>query len=187
MERSKQIDILASFLTPATIMVVSVTASTTQGSNLTADQLNRIVEACTMAIELQEMRATMLAYVESRMSFTATNISILVGASCAAKLMGQAGGLTALTKMPSCNILVLGAQKRLLSGFSNASVLPHTGFIYNSEIVKKLPPDLRLKGARLVANKVALAARVDLFGESPVSCNWDKCFYLSQTVLLIEN
>ncbi|VDQ10275.1 unnamed protein product [Trichobilharzia regenti] len=71
--------------------------------------------------------------------------------------------------MPSCNILVLGAQKRLLSGFSNTSVLPHTGYVFNSEIVQKLPPDLRLKAARLIANKVALAARVDLFHESPVS------------------
>lgn len=72
--------------------------------------------------------------------------------------------------MPSCNILVLGAQKRLLSGFSNTSVLPHTGYIYNSEAVQKLPPDLRLKAARLIANKLALAARVDLFHEASVSC-----------------
>lgn len=70
-------------------MVVSVTASTTQGSSLTSDQLSRIIEACTMAIELQEMRVTMLAYVESRMSFIAANTSILVGASTAAKLMGK--------------------------------------------------------------------------------------------------
>ncbi|KAA0188302.1 U4/U6 small nuclear ribonucleoprotein Prp31 (Predicted) [Fasciolopsis buskii] len=166
LERSKQTDLLAPFLTPATIMVVSVTASTTQGSPLQPDQLTRIEEACQMAIELHEMRITMLTYVESRMSFIAPNISILVGASTAAKLMGHAGGLTALTKMPSCNILVLGAQKRLLSGFSNTSVLPHTGYIYNSEAVQKLPPDLRLKAARLIANKLALAARVDLFHEA---------------------
>ncbi|KAA3678613.1 U4/U6 small nuclear ribonucleoprotein PRP31 [Paragonimus westermani] len=166
LERSKQTDLLASFLTPATIMVVSVTASTTQGSPLDADQLQRITDACTMAIELQEMRVTTLTYVESRMSFFAPNTSILVGASTAAKLMGHAGGLTALTKMPSCNILVLGAQKRLLSGFSNSSTLPHTGYIYNAEVVQKLPPDLRQKAARLLANKVALAARVDLFHES---------------------
>ncbi|KER24813.1 hypothetical protein T265_07598 [Opisthorchis viverrini] len=166
LERSKQTDLLASFLTPATIMVVSVTASTTQGAPLDENQLSRIMEACTMAIELQEMRSAMLAYVESRMSFIAPNTSILVGASTAAKLMGHAGGLTALTKMPSCNILVLGAQKRLLSGFSNASVLPHTGYIFNAEVVQKLPPDLRYKAARLLANKVALAARVDLFHEA---------------------
>ncbi|VDP81430.1 unnamed protein product [Echinostoma caproni] len=88
LERSKQTDLLSPFLTPATIMVVSVTASTTQGSPLKPDQLARIEEACQMAIELHDMRVTMLTYVESRMSFIAPNISILVGASTAAKLMG---------------------------------------------------------------------------------------------------
>lgn len=33
---------------------------------------------------------------------------VIVGASTAAKIMGIAGGLTNLSKMPSCNILLLG-------------------------------------------------------------------------------
>ncbi|CAG7728594.1 unnamed protein product, partial [Allacma fusca] len=32
------------------------------------------------------------------------------------KLMGIAGGLTKLSKMPACNILVLGSQKKVLGG-----------------------------------------------------------------------
>ncbi|TRZ06764.1 hypothetical protein HGM15179_020343, partial [Zosterops borbonicus] len=51
-----------------------------------------------------------------------------------------AGGLTPLSKLPACNILLLGAQRRTLSGFSSTSVLPHTGFIYHSDIVQSLPP-----------------------------------------------
>lgn len=70
--------------------------------------------------------------------------------------------------MPSCNIQVLGAQKRNLAGFSNNASLPHTGFIYHSEFVQKLPPDLRSRASRLLANKVALAARVDSFHQSQV-------------------
>ncbi len=70
-------------------MVVSVTASTTQGSPLEPAALERAKDACVMAIELHEMRKTILDYVESRMSFIAPNVSILVGASTAAKLMGK--------------------------------------------------------------------------------------------------
>ena len=55
-------------------------------------------------------------------------------------LAGAAGGLTALSKMPACNIMLVGAEKRSLSGFSQANVLPHTGFIYYSQIVQELPP-----------------------------------------------
>ena len=34
---------------------------------------------------------------------------------------------------------VLGAQKKTLSGFSSATVLPHTGLVYYSEIVQSVP------------------------------------------------
>ena len=34
---------------------------------------------------------------------------------------------------------VLGAQKKTLSGFSLATVLPHTGLVYYSEIVQSVP------------------------------------------------
>lgn len=53
---------------------------------------------------------------------------------------GVAGGLTKLSKMPACNLLVLGSQKTTLSGFSQVTTLPHTGFIYYSDIVQETPP-----------------------------------------------
>lgn len=70
-------------------MVVTVTASTTQGKPLEPEALKRAKDACVMAIELFEMRKTIMDYVESRMSFISPNVSILVGASTAAKLMGK--------------------------------------------------------------------------------------------------
>lgn len=39
-----------------------------------------------------------------------------IGASTAAKILGIAGGLSKLSKMPACNLLVLGSQKKTLSG-----------------------------------------------------------------------
>ncbi|CAG2244187.1 PRPF31 [Mytilus edulis] len=147
-------------------MVVSVTASTTQGSMLTDEELAVVMDACRMAVELSEFKLKIFEYVESRMSFIAPNLSIIVGASIAAKLMGLAGGLTNLSKMPACNVLLLGSQKKTLSGFSTAAIMPHTGYIYYSDTVQKTPPDLRKKAARLVSAKSTLAARVDSFHES---------------------
>jgi len=134
---SNKIDSL-DFLPPATRMVVSVTAATTQGETISKEDLENINEACQMNMDLVDAKTKIFQYVESRMSFIAPNLSIVIGASTAAKIMGVAGGLTNLSKMPSCNIMLLGSQKRSLSGFSTASstVLPHTGFIYYSEIVQ---------------------------------------------------
>lgn len=166
LDQAKNNEILQQILTQATIMIVSVTASTTQGQLLTETELERINEACEMAVELNNFKIKIFDYVESKMTFIAPNLSAIVGASTAAKLVGLAGGLTNLSKMPSCNLLVLGAQKKVLSGFSKVAMLPHTGFVYYSDIVQDTAPDLRRKAARLVANKATLAARVDAFHES---------------------
>lgn len=42
-------------------------------------------------------------YVSSRMNVLAPNLSAIVGTTTAAKLLGVAGGLAGLAKMPSCN------------------------------------------------------------------------------------
>lgn len=93
-----------------------------------------------MAIELNNFKLRIYEYVESRMAFIAPNISVILGASIAAKIMGVAGGLTRLSKIPACNVLLLGQQKKSLSGFSQTTMLPHTGFVYYSEIVQNTPP-----------------------------------------------
>jgi U4/U6 small nuclear ribonucleoprotein PRP31 len=160
-------DTMSRILLPATVIVVSVTASTTQGKPLTVDELAAINEACTMATELHEAKLDIYKFVEERMALIAPNLSTLVGAGTAAMLMGQAGGLIQLSKMPSCDILVLGTQRRTLAGFSSSAVLPHTGFVYYLPAVQALPPDLRRKGARLVSAKCTLAARIDAVHASP--------------------
>ncbi|XP_022105100.1 U4/U6 small nuclear ribonucleoprotein Prp31-like isoform X1 [Acanthaster planci] len=168
LDNTKTNEQLQAILTNAVIMVVSVSASTTQGTELTEEELATVFEACDMAFDLNEAKSRIQAYVESRMSFIAPNLSVIVGSSTAAKIMGAAGGLTNLSKMPSCNILVLGAQRKTLSGFSSVATNPHTGYIYYSDLVQATNPDLRKKAARLVAGKCTLAARVDSFHESTI-------------------
>lgn len=86
---------------------------------------------------------------------------VITGASIAAKLMGLAGGLTNLSKMPSCNLQSLGSTRKTLAGFSTTSIMPHTGLVYQSEIVQNTAPDFRKNAATYVANKCTLAARID--------------------------
>ncbi|XP_063620104.1 U4/U6 small nuclear ribonucleoprotein Prp31 [Cydia splendana] len=166
LDKAKNNETLQSFLTQATIMIVSVTASTTQGKILTENELAEIYEACDMASDLNNFKSSIYEYVESRMTFIAPNITAILGASTAAKILGVAGGLSKLSKMPACNVLPLGQQKKTLSGFSQAASLPHTGFIYFSQIVQDTTPELRYKAAKLVSTKLILAARVDACHES---------------------
>jgi len=96
------------------------------------------------------------------MNMLAPNLSVIVGTTVAAKLLGVAGGLNALARMPACNVYLLGAQKKIAAGFSSVTQGKHTGFVFQSELVQQTPPDYRLKAQRTVGAKCVLAARMDL-------------------------
>ena len=90
----------------ATVMVVSVTASTTAGQPLSEDALAKLLHACDAALQLDRDKADILKLVQMKMHHIAPNLSAAVGTEIAARLMGIAGGLSALSKMPACNVQV---------------------------------------------------------------------------------
>lgn len=162
---------LTKILDPKTSMLVSMTASTSRGVELSEEELCNILEACDTAIDLTNIKSTILSFVESRMTFIAPNMSVIVGASVAAKLLGLAGGLTQLCNMPSCNISVLGAPKSTSLGHKTSSLPPRMGVIYTCDLVQGVPKDIlrdvRKRAVGMVANKIALAARCDASHATP--------------------
>ncbi|XP_042467371.1 U4/U6 small nuclear ribonucleoprotein Prp31 homolog [Zingiber officinale] len=94
------------------------------------------------------------------MSYIAPNLSTIIGSAVAAKLMGIAGCLSSLGKMPACNVQLLGAKKKALAGFSTATSQFRVGYLEQAEIFQSTPP-LRTHACRLLASKSTLAARVD--------------------------
>lgn len=155
---------LEKILPPATVMVVTVTATTTSGQPLNKGALDEVLEGCALLQQLDRDKLSILDLVKRRMDRIAPNLSAAVGTEIAAQLMGIAGGLISLAQIPACNVLVLGAKRKTLTGFSSKTVQPHQGFIYASDLVQNTPPALRSKAARLVAAKCTLLARVDAHG-----------------------
>lgn len=101
-------ELLGGVLPPALCIVVSVTASTSQGKPLEPNELQVIFEAISMAEELHQQRMNMHQFVELRMGLIAPNLCKILGAGTAAMIVSQAGGLGPLSKQPACNLLVLG-------------------------------------------------------------------------------
>ncbi len=97
---------LDDILPAATVMVVTVTGTTTSGKPLSAENLRKAIDGCSMALALDEDKKLVLQFVESKMHKIAPNLSLVCGSEVAARLMGVAGGLVALSKMPSCNVQV---------------------------------------------------------------------------------
>ena len=88
------------------IMGVVVTATTTSGAPLPEEALGRVLAGADLVLALDADKAAILELVQQRMHQIAPNLSRAVGTEIAARLMGVAGGLMNLSKMPACNVQV---------------------------------------------------------------------------------
>jgi U4/U6 small nuclear ribonucleoprotein PRP31 len=98
------------------------------------------------------------------MESLAPSVCALVGPSTAAVLLGLAGGIAELSKIPTCNLQVLGQVKQNAAsraGMLSSASKPHTGILAKCELVKSCPSYLQKKALKVVAAKLALAARCD--------------------------
>ncbi|KAH7849090.1 hypothetical protein Vadar_012850 [Vaccinium darrowii] len=155
-------------LPSASIMVVSITASTTSGKPLLERVLQKTIDACDHALALDSSRKKVLHFLETRMGFIAPNLSAIVGSTVAAKLVVTAGGLAALANMPACTVQLLGAKKTNLAGFSTATTSQfRVGYIEQTDIFRTTPPSLRTRVCRLLAAKATMGARIDSVSEFP--------------------
>lgn len=78
-----------------------------------------------------------------------------------AKLLTHAGGLTNLSKLPASTIQILGAEKALFRALKKKGNTPKYGFIYNTTFISRAEGRAKGKISRYLANKCALAARLD--------------------------
>jgi U4/U6 small nuclear ribonucleoprotein PRP31 len=159
---------LADLLPSASIISLSVAATTTSGKPLNEAELAKVNESCVIVFKLDESRQRVIQYIESRMKFYAPNLSALIGSSIASKLISIAGGLTALGRMVSGNLQALGISKKgSLNGMSTRTSLGHVGYIIESDLIQNCPQSLFKQAYRLVSGKCMIAARCDSFHTSP--------------------
>ncbi|KAM3451949.1 hypothetical protein MY3296_004955 [Beauveria thailandica] len=157
---------LKAVLDGPSLMIVTVEATTSKGEEMTPDELARVRQACEMMIALHAAKTSLTEYVQSRMNIFAPNLTALIGSLTAAQLLNAAGGLTGLSKTPACNLPSWGSKKRQAGLATNIGVRQQ-GFLYNSEIIRGIPSDLKKQAMRIVAAKLVLAARVDRIHSSP--------------------
>lgn len=157
-------DELNEILSSNQIITISVAGSTTSGRPLTDAELNQVDAAAAYMEELLVVQKELMAFVESSMESLCPSICALIGPSTAARLLGLAGGLHELTKIPSCNLQVMGQVKHnseSRAGLSGASLKQHVGLLAESDIVQSVPRQYQKKATKVVAAKLSLAARFD--------------------------
>ena len=104
-------------------------------------------------------------YIETTIQEEMPNLSAVLGPLLTSKIIGYAGSLEDLAKQPSSTIQMLGAEKALFRYLKGEGTPPKHGVIFEHDKVNSLPEDKRGKMARFIANKAALAARLDQYGD----------------------
>ena len=113
--------------------------------------------------ELQQTRKDIINYIDVKMESVAPNLRLLVGSSLGAKLISHAGGLKRLASYPSSTVQIMGAEKALFRHLKSGDRPPKYGLIYQHPQVRGAKWWNRGKIARLLAGRISLAARKDVF------------------------
>ncbi|HJJ64899.1 MAG TPA: RNA-processing protein [Methanocorpusculum sp.] len=114
-------------------------------------------------LSLTNLRAQLMKDVSRKADEVIPNMSALVGGLVAARLVSRAGGLTLISRMAASSIQVLGAESALFSHIRAGTPSPKHGLIFQHRRVHNAPRDVRGKLARILASKLAIAARLDAF------------------------
>lgn len=105
------------------------------------------------------------------MNAVAPNLTALIGEMVGSKLISHSGGLTNLAKYPASTIQILGAEKALFRALKTRGKTPKYGLIFNSSFIGRAGQKNKGRISRYLANKCAIASRIDSFTEGTHQTN----------------
>ena len=138
-------------------------AKTSIGAEMSPEDEERVKDVAREGLRLIKLKREQENYIKELMSAEAPNLSAIAGPILGAKLIALAGGLEKLARLPASTIQVLGAEKALFRFFRTGRGAPKHGIIFQHPYVHGSPRWQRGKIARLLAAKIAIAARIDYF------------------------
>jgi len=114
---------------------------------------------------IQELVSSLSNYLDLESPKVFPALVEILGTQLAVRMVASAGELSKLARMPSSTIQLLGAEKALFRHMSDGSPPPKHGFLYQHPTIKKSSPKNKGKNSRKLAAKVAIASKLDYFGE----------------------
>jgi nucleolar protein 56 len=144
--------------------VTAKAAQTSMGADIAEHDLAEIQALSRNVLKLYELRKNMENYVDKTMEEVAPNTRAVAGALLGARLIAIAGSLQNLAMRPASTIQVLGAEKALFRSLKTGARPPKHGLIFQHALLHDAKRWQRGKIARVLAGKLAIAARADAFG-----------------------
>lgn len=133
------------------------------GADLGKKDVEPMVLTAKSIDNLAKQAAELEIYLEATMKAHCPNLAALAGALIGAKLIKGAGSLKKMAMMRSSTIQLLGAEKALFRHIKTGAKPPKYGYILQHQLVQRAKKTDRGRAARILADKIFLAARVDYF------------------------
>lgn len=140
-------------------------AKKSMGMDLKEEDIKAIQLFATKILELYKLREELSKYLEKLVKEIAPNFSELAGPMIAAKLIAKVGRMEKLAKMPSSTLQLIGAEKALFRYLHGKGKSPRFGLIFNHPLVQNSPEKLKGRVARVLASKLAIAAKMDHYSK----------------------
>jgi len=147
-------------------------AKISMGTEISQQDLDNIFELCDQILDMSEYSEELFDYLKNRMMAIAPNLTCLVGELVGARLISHAGNLLNLAKHPASTVQILGAEKALFRALKTKHATPKYGLIYHASLVGQSSGKNKGKISRVLANKCALAIRVDALGDKDTPDDW---------------
>ena len=145
--------------------LISKAADQSMGADIVESDLSTVKLLAKDVLAFYELRKTMEDYVDHTMEELAPNVRAVAGALLGARMIAIAGSLQNLAMRPASTIQVLGAEKALFRSLKTGARPPKHGLIFQHTLLHDAKRWQRGKIARVIAGKLAIAARADAFGE----------------------
>ena len=133
------------------------------GADLSAHDLKPIHNLAQHILVMHATRKELEQYLDDTMKLLCPNVRAVAGTFLGAKLLEHAGSLRRLTTMPSSTVQILGAEKALFRHLKTGSKPPKYGVLLAHSLVQQMPKAKQGKAARVLADKISLAVRIDYF------------------------
>ena len=133
------------------------------GAVVPAEDLSNITSLAGEISHLSAVREKQEAYLDIIMRSECPNVQAIAGTMIGAKLIATAGSLKSLSQFPASTVQLLGAEKALFRHLTQRTRPPKYGHLINHPLIARAPREERGRVARLLADKLAIAAKVDYF------------------------
>jgi len=133
------------------------------GADLSQEDTGQIRNLTHQIYDIFQLRKNQVEYISTLMDELCPNTKAICGVLTGAKLIEHAGSLRRLSEMPASTIQILGAEKALFRHMKTGAKPPRHGVLVGHPLIANAPDRMHGKIARALANKTAIASKVDYF------------------------